>query len=163
LLHPNYFYDSIFQIPYEKLYAQGIRGLVFDIDNTLGMYEEKRPAMKVAALLKRLQGMGFQVGLLSNNGAKRVNAFNEFLKLPVASMALKPSTAALRRVIGEMQTAPDATALIGDQLLTDVWCGKRAGMMTILVKPISDKDIFTIKIKRWVERRLLRDYKSVSL
>ena len=155
---PDLMYDSIYQIPYDKLYAMGIRGLVFDIDNTLAEYADKRPSVKAASLIKRLQGMGFHVGLLSNNTSKRVTMYNEHIKLASASFACKPHKGGLRRVMEEMGTAPDQTAVIGDQLFTDIWCGKGVGATAIMVKPISDKDMVTVKLKRMMERIVMKKY-----
>jgi len=160
LLNPDFYFDSIFQIPYEQLYAQGIRGLIFDIDNTLAGYDDRRPPLKTASLINRLHKVGFQVGLLSNNNAKRLTTFNEFMQLPGASLAAKPFTPALRRVMKEMGVSPNETAIIGDQLLADIWCGKRAGITTVLVKPLTEKEVITVRLKRGLERRMLQRYLS---
>jgi len=45
----------------------------------------------------------------------------------------KPSPHTIRFVLRILGTKPDETAIIGDQLSTDVKAGKRAGLMTILV------------------------------
>lgn len=102
--------------------------------------------------------MGFQVGLLSNNNARRLDVFNESMQLPGASMAAKPFTAVLRRLMKEMDVNPTETAIIGDQLFADVWCGKRAGLTTVLVKPLTEKEVVTVRIKRGLERRFLKRY-----
>ena len=158
MIQPDFYFDSIFQIPYERLYKQGIRCLVYDIDNTLAGYDDKHPPLKTASLINRLHGMGFKVGLLSNNNARRLQTFNEFMQLPGASLAAKPFTPALKRIMKEMGVGPDETAIIGDQLLADIWCGKRAGITTILVKPLTEKEVITVRLKRGLERRMLKRY-----
>ena len=158
LLKPDLYLESIFQIPYEQLYEQGIRGLIYDVDNTLVNHGEKQTPSKIVSLVERLRQMGFQVGLLSNNNAQRINAFNEPIQLPGASNAAKPFTASLRRLMREMCVSPHETAIIGDQLFTDIWCGKRAGLLTILVKPISVDEIILVRLKRGLERRMLKRY-----
>ena len=56
---PDEYLDSTYVIDFEKLYAQGYRGLIFDIDNTL--VPHGAPADKRAkALFKRLKKIGFQ-------------------------------------------------------------------------------------------------------
>ena len=57
-----------------------------------------------------------------------------------------------------MGVTPDATALIGDQVFTDIWCGKRLKVKTILVKPISNKDFITVRIKRVFEKSVVSAY-----
>ena len=158
LLKPDFYFDSVFQVPYDRLYEQGVRGLIFDIDNTLASHADKRPHSKTVALVKRLKKMGFHIGLLSNNSAKRLEAFNEVMQLPGASMAAKPFTPALRRLMQEMKVSSEETAIIGDQLFADIWCGKRVGITTVLVKPITEKEVITARIKRGLERRMLKRY-----
>ena len=73
---PDEYLDSTYVIDFEKLYAQGYRGLIFDIDNTL--VPHGAPADKRAkALFKRLKKIGFQCCLLSNNQYERVSSFNK--------------------------------------------------------------------------------------
>ena len=49
---------------------------------------------------------------------------------------------------------------MGDQLFTDVWGAKRAGMYTILVKPIHPKEEIQIVLKRYLEKIVLYFYKK---
>ena len=74
--YPDNTSTSAFEIPYEALYARGIRALIFDIDNTLT--EHGKPATERAvALMERLKGIGFSVCLLSNNKEERVKMFSK--------------------------------------------------------------------------------------
>ncbi|MCL2372328.1 MAG: YqeG family HAD IIIA-type phosphatase [Defluviitaleaceae bacterium] len=155
---PDYYYDSVFLIPYEDLLQKGITGLVFDIDNTLAPYGEDLPQAKIVALLNRLTAMGFQVCLLTNNTNKRLQSFNGNLQLYGIANAAKPMTRGLRQAMAKMRTTAENTAIIGDQLFTDVWAGKNARVTTILVKPLSDKDLPFVNAKRLLERFFLKKY-----
>ena len=74
--YPDEWLDSAYVIDYEKLYKEGYRGLIFDIDNTL--VPHGAPADERAiALFKRLKEIGFSCCLLSNNKEPRVKMFNE--------------------------------------------------------------------------------------
>ncbi|MCL1842650.1 MAG: YqeG family HAD IIIA-type phosphatase [Defluviitaleaceae bacterium] len=157
-LTPDYYYDSIFQIPYDELWGNKIRGIIFDIDNTLTRFDEKQPSAKVAALLKKLENMGFRLCLVTNNTNKRLAGFNEFLNLPGIANAIKPLTRGIRFAMETMGTTPTQTCIIGDQLLSDIWAGNNAKITTILVKPMSEKDFWFVRAKRVVERALLRKY-----
>ena len=57
-----------------------------------------------------------------------------------------------------MNTNLDNTIFIGDQLFTDVWGAKRAGMHNILVKPINPKEEIQIVLKRYLEKIVLHFY-----
>ena len=158
MLNPDYYYDSVFLIPYDELWNKKIRGLIFDIDNTLTAFDQKLPPAKVVALLKRLERMGFKICLVTNNTGNRLRGFNEHMNLPGIANALKPLTRGIRQAMQLMRTRPEHTAIIGDQLLSDVWAGKNARIATILVKPITDRDFWFVHIKRMIERRLLKKF-----
>ena len=160
MLKPDYYFESVFHIPYDRLYELGIRALIYDIDNTLASYDDKLAPEQIRLLVKDLKEMGFKVGLLSNNNARRVDMFNEPMGLPSSSMSGKPFTIALMRLMGEMAVQGQECAIVGDQILADVWCGKRAGITTVLVKPLTDKEVITVRLKRIVERPLLKKYLS---
>ena len=158
MLTPDYYYDSVFLIPYEELWNKKIRGLIFDIDNTLTAFDEKLPPAKIVALLKRLEGMGFKICFVTNNTNKRLRGFNEHMKLPGIANAIKPLTRGIRRAMAIMGTGSAHTVIIGDQLLSDIWAGKNARITTILVKPITERDFFFVRAKRLIERFLLRKF-----
>ena len=72
---PDEYLGSTYKIPFEKLYEQGYRGVIFDIDNTL--VPHGAPADERAKrLFQRLREIGFESCLLSNNQKKRVEMFN---------------------------------------------------------------------------------------
>ena len=161
-LKPDFYYDTIFDVPYNQLWQEEIRGLIFDIDNTLAPYAEDRPSAKTVALIKRLQRIGFKVCLLTNNTNKRLELFTKPLGLPGFANAAKPLTRGVRKAMKEMGTKKGYTAIIGDQILSDIMAGKSAGIKTVLVKPISDKDFFFVRFKRIIERWLLKKYYGES-
>jgi hypothetical protein len=157
-LTPDYYYDSVFLIPYDELWKKNIRGIIFDIDNTLTRFDEKQPSAKIAALLHKLERMGFRLCLVTNNTNKRLAHFNENLTLPGIANAIKPLTRGVRYAMETMGTKPAHTVIIGDQVLSDIWAGKNAKITTILVKPISERDFFFVRAKRVIERIILRKY-----
>ena len=156
---PDFYYKSIFEIPFDELYKDNIRGLIFDIDNTLTIYNEDLPPDDTIALLEKLQKMGFKICLLTNNTKGRLSRFNKYLKLDGFSGALKPFTRGIKKAVAKMGTTKQETVIIGDQLFSDILAGKNAGIKTILVKPITEKDFFFVKIKRLIERPFLKKYK----
>jgi hypothetical protein len=158
MLAPDYYYESVFQIPYDELWKMNIRGIIFDIDNTLTRFDEKQPSAKIVALLSKLERMGFRICLCTNNTNKRLGHFCENLNYPGIANAIKPLTRGLRYAMKTMGTQPTHTVIIGDQLLSDIWAGKNAKITTILVKPLSEKDFILVKMKRVVERFILRKY-----
>lgn len=156
---PDEYLDSTYVIDFEKLYAQGYRGLIFDIDNTL--VPHGAPADERAKeLFIRLQKIGFQCCLLSNNRYERVSSFNKDVQVHFIEDAHKPSRKNYRRAMDLMGTDLNTTAFIGDQLFTDVYGAKRTGMHNILVKPIHPKEEIQIVLKRKLEKIVLYFYRK---
>lgn len=155
---PDQYVASTYVIPFEKLYEEGYRGLIFDIDNTLVMHGA--PADERAKkLFARLKELGFDCCLLSNNQEPRVKMFNEEIKVHYIYDAHKPSRVNYEKAMELMGTDKSNTIFIGDQLFTDVWGAKRTGIRNILVKPIHPKEEIQIVFKRKLEKIVLYFYK----
>ena len=160
MLDPDYYFESVFDISYEQLWEKNIRGLIFDIDNTLTAFDEEKPSNETSKLITRLQDMGFKICLLTNNTKRRLDGFNQNLGLSGFASALKPFTFGVKKAMKEMKVKPNEAAIIGDQLLTDIWAGKNAGITTVLVKPITQRDFAFVKFKRIIENRMLKKFFS---
>lgn len=155
---PDEYVASTYVIPFEKLYEEGYRGIIFDIDNTLVMHGA--PADERAKkLFARLKELGFACCLLSNNQEPRVKMFNEDVQVNYIFNAHKPSTVNYEKAMGLMGTDKTNTIFIGDQLFTDVWGAKRTGIRNILVKPIHPREEIQIVLKRRLEKIVLYCYK----
>lgn len=155
---PKQFSGSIFEINFDMLYKAGIRGLILDIDNTLTVYDVPKPTDKVTDLLKKLTEQGFKICLVSNNSEQRVKIFNEQLNLDAVHRAGKPKKSGINRAIKLMGLQCESVALVGDQMFTDIWCGNRCGIYTILVKPIAQRDELTVRLKRIPEKWVMKAY-----
>ncbi|MGH2453849.1 MAG: YqeG family HAD IIIA-type phosphatase [Candidatus Rokuibacteriota bacterium] len=139
------------------LSAEGIRGLVVDVDNTLVPYGSAAPTEEARRWVAAARDAGLRLVLVTNNRTRRTRAVADGLGLPVASGLMKPSTSGLRRALAMMRTAPEETALVGDQLLTDILAGNRLGLFTILVQPMGRHEFPTTRlINRTIERVLVR-------
>ena len=155
---PDRYVASTYVIDFEKLYEEGVRGLIFDIDNTL--VPHGAPADERAVrLFQRLKDIGFRCCLISNNQEKRVKMFNEPIQVDYV-YAHKPSVKNYIRAMEIMGTDRENTVFIGDQLFTDVWGAKRAGIPNILVKPIHPREEIQIVLKRYLEKIVLYFYRK---
>ena len=154
---PDEYLDSAYVVNYEKLYQQGYRGVLFDIDNTL--VPHGAPADERAIqLFKELRDIGFSCCLVSNNKKKRVAPFASLVGAEYIELAAKPSRRGYERAMERLGTNPGNTVFIGDQLFTDIWGAKNAGLRNILVKPIHPKEEIQIVLKRYLERVVLHFY-----
>ena len=142
---PDEYISSTYAIPFDRLYEEGYRGIIFDIDNTL--VPHGAPADERAKQLFRdLKELGYSCCLLSNNQELRVKMFNEEIGVPY------------RRAMQLMGTDRNTTLFVGDQLFTDVWGAKRSGIHNILVRPIHPKEEIQIVLKRYLEKIVLHFY-----
>lgn len=155
--YPDNETDSAYAIAYEALYEKGYRGIIYDIDNTL--VPHGAPAdERAVALFERLRRIGYRTYVLSNNKEPRVKSFCEQIASPYSFRAGKPDRAGYLLAMERMKTTPENTLFVGDQLFTDVWGAKRAGIVTYLVKPIHPKEEIQIVLKRKLERIVLFFY-----
>lgn len=155
--YPDNEVDSAYAIDYEGLYSKGIRGIIFDIDNTLVPHGEPADERAVQ-LFARLHAIGFRTMLLSNNKEPRVKMFNDGVGSSYIFKAGKPGREGYVKAMERMQTTPENTIFVGDQLFTDVWGAKKAGIVTYLVKPIHPKEEIQIVLKRYLEKIVLFFY-----
>ena len=157
MFFPDKYVASTYIIDFERLYKEGYRGLIFDIDNTL--VPHGAPADdRAVALFARLKAIGFRCCLISNNQEPRVKMFNRDIGVDYVYDAHKPSTKNYLKAMEIMGTDRSNSLFIGDQLFTDVRGAKRAGIGNILVKPIHPKEEIQIVLKRYLERIVLHFY-----
>lgn len=158
--YPDFMYDSVHDIESDFFKKNNIRYVILDIDNTLVPYTVKTPTDKALSFLKRLDDEGIKYCFLSNNNEKRVELFNRDIGAMFRSRAKKPLLFGLKKVMTCMDAKEENTLLVGDQIFTDVWTGKRAGIKSMLVKPIEDKETLFFKFKRALEKIVLDEYRK---
>ncbi|PZM86210.1 MAG: YqeG family HAD IIIA-type phosphatase [Candidatus Melainabacteria bacterium] len=156
-IKPTYNIDGdVTDIIIETLVADGIRGLIFDLDSTLMESKSGRLTDEVSAWLIKARPH-FKMVILSNN---KNTAYLEKVKalfdMPVIGYAKKPSRRGFRKAIEMLGLTPTEVAVIGDRPLTDILGGHRSGAKTVLVKILR-----TINEPSWktsirnLERRLI--------
>jgi len=140
LLQPDYYYSSLFAVDLAMLSERGIRGVVIDLDNTILPRDtnelEQRAYDWVAEARSR-----FEVMIVSNNTHSYPKEIAAQLGLPIMTHALKPMPRAFRAAMRQLGTTRRTTAVIGDQLFTDVFGGNLAGATTVLVDPLVESDL----------------------
>lgn len=155
-LLPDIYVNTILDIPLDKLVERGIRAFIIDLDNTTTHWNSNEITKEVRAWFSRLRELGLKACFLSNNGEERVLAVARNLGVPYVYRAQKPRRGGYRRAMEAMGSTSGETAVIGDQIYTDILGGNRAGLFTILVKPIHTREFAGTKISRMFERPVLR-------
>ncbi|MBE6630605.1 MAG: YqeG family HAD IIIA-type phosphatase [Ruminococcaceae bacterium] len=157
-LQPNYTFLCYRDLTPAFLHAQGIKVLLLDIDNTLAPYEQLDPDDHIRAWLQNMADAGIKTALVSNNRAGRMTRFNATLQQPSRYSACKPLPFRGRKVMKKLGGTRKDTAIMGDQVFTDVLFARSMGIRAILVPPIKDKTNRITRLKRYFERGVLRRY-----
>lgn len=155
--YPEKYLDSTYEIDFKKEYEKGVRGVIFDIDNTLVPHGAPADG-RSTALFERLRKLGLESLLLSNNKEPRVKSFAERVGSAYIYKAGKPSPGKYKEAMERLGTDTSSTLFVGDQLFTDVWGANRAGIRSYLVKPIHPKEEIQIVLKRFPEKIVLFFY-----
>lgn len=156
--YPDAYLDSVQEIDFLYYQDKGYKGIIFDIDNTLVCHGA--PATPdIIAFFTSLKEMGYEVMVMSNNKEPRVKSFAQAVgNIDYIYKAGKPLKTSYLRCMNQMETKPQTTLFVGDQLFTDVWGAKRCGIRSILVKPINPKEEIQIVMKRFFEKIVLHFY-----
>lgn len=155
--YPRVWADSAYRLPYERMAEKGIRGLIFDVDNTLAFHNV--PAdQKAGELFSYLHRLGFATCLLSNNKEPRVRDFAQAVGAYYVFKGGKPGIKGYQKSMAQMGTDAKHTVAVGDQLFTDIWGANRVGIYSVLVTPMNPKEEIQIVLKRFLERPVLWMY-----
>ena len=160
---PDIYQKSIYTVNYSKLKENGIKCLLFDLDNTLVPYDKKKPTDRLIKLFTNLKEEGFKLVLFSNSSKKRLRPFKEILEVDCCARACKPFTKKFISVIAELDYNISEVAIIGDQIFTDILGGNKVGITTILINPISKKDYFLTSINRLREKIKIKKLSKMDL
>ena len=155
LFVPDVYQKSIYTINYKKLINQGVKCLVFDLDNTIEPYAELEPSKKLTELIAFLKD-DFQIIVMSNNNKERVRPFKEKLNIDAAHSSKKPFGKKYKKILSMYNLKPSEVACVGDQLITDIFGANKMDMISILVHQISPIEPFGTKINRFFERIIIK-------
>ncbi|NLU49896.1 MAG: YqeG family HAD IIIA-type phosphatase [Syntrophomonadaceae bacterium] len=155
IFYPDIYVDSVLDIPLDCLRNTNITSLILDLDNTITEWNSNRLAPEIAAWISDTKNKGFKVCIVSNNNEKRVLGVAEVLDIPCVCRAGKPLARAFRRALAKLGATPHETAMVGDQIFTDILGGNLMGMITILVSPINKREFMGTRIMRQVEKLVL--------
>lgn len=162
MLYPNEYFNSVKEISIELLNKNNIKGLILDVDNTLINLERVMPA-GVLEWAQDLKRNGIKICILSNsNNIKKVEEVAKIIDVPYIFFGKKPFKAGFLRAKGILKLNSNNIAVVGDQIFTDIIGANRCNMFSILVKPIEEKDYLITRIKRPVEKIIIKRYEEIK-
>ena len=160
MIYPKEYLNSVKDINLELLHKNNIKGLILDVDNTLINLDRKMPA-GVSSWAKDLKANGIKICILSNsNHLDKVEAVAKILELPYIFFGKKPLKSGYLRASDILKLTNPNIAVVGDQIVTDIIGANRCQMFSILVKPIEEKDYLITRIKRPIERFIIKRFEK---
>ena len=160
---PDIYAKNIFTIDYKKLKSNGIKCILFDLDNTIAPLSEKTPSKDVKELFSYIDDLNIKTIILSNASKKRVAPFKEVLNVDSSCKTRKPFKYKYKKILRMFGYEFSEVAAIGDQILTDVCGANRCGITSIFVDKLTDEETIWTKINRKIEKRILKNFKKKGI
>jgi uncharacterized protein len=155
VLRPDVQVERVSDVSTELLRTLGIEGVLLDLDDTIVASDAALPTSEVEAWLRDLLRSGIKVVILSNGERGRVRDLSQRLGVSAFALVGKPLWFAFRRGLRALGTPRHATAMVGDQLFTDVFGANVAGLTSILVRPLTPGKLPHTRLARRLERLIL--------
>lgn len=159
-LRPCFQVETVLKLTPDFFFARGLKGMIIDLDNTLVAWGEDLITPETERWIEALLASGLKVCILSNALEQRVREIGTRLNIPWVSRAIKPRKHPFRKAMEIMGTSPQETAVVGDQLFTDVFGGNRMALYTIWTTPLSAKELFSTKAVRRLERMVVKRFQK---
>jgi HAD superfamily phosphatase (TIGR01668 family) len=153
---PTWMVDAIYQITPLQLKKMGIKAVLTDLDNTLIAWNNPDGTQELLNWILEMKNAGIPVVVVSNNKSSRVERAIQQFELDYVARALKPFARGIRSAQKKLNLSNDEVVMVGDQIMTDIRGANRAGIRSILVKPIVDTDGWNTQINRFFERKIMR-------
>ncbi len=158
IFRPDYIFEKTTKITPQFLKQQGITNLLLDVDNTLTTHNNPEPSPGIEEWLAEMKANGINMVIISNNNKKRVRPFAARLGLPFTSMAFKPLPFGYKKGMKMLGGNAKNTAMVGDQIFTDVMGANLSGMKCFMVLAILQEDGAGFKLKRKLEKGFVEKY-----
>ncbi len=154
-LLPDFYFESLKEAKPEIIVKNGRKAVLIDLDNTLVPRDKEKVSKEVRGWIKEAQKHGLSLCIVSNNWEGRAKKVADELGLPLVAPAGKPRKRAFLKALSILGVDASQAAVIGDQVFTDVLGGNRLGLLTVLIKPLSSKELIHTRFLRAVEKKIL--------
>ena len=155
LLRPDVVVGAVPEVTLELLRERNVRAVMVDLDDTLVASGADLLNPSFRAWVGSLQEADIPLLILSNGQRMRVRRWSAELGVKGLFLVGKPFAPAFRRGLRLLGSQPDETAMVGDQLFTDVLGANLVGMVSVLVTPLSMGGLPHTKVARRLEKLVL--------
>lgn len=153
----NLLKKRITEITLKDLDLLGVKTLLVDVDNTLSTHHGTVLVDGLLDWILYMQQNGIKLIVVSNSKKSRIKPFAERIGLPFVSLACKPLPFGYLRGIRAIGGDKKFAAIVGDQIFTDVLGANLLGIKSVLTRPVRLEDGISFKIRRYFERKILKD------
>ncbi|MBB5887830.1 YqeG family HAD IIIA-type phosphatase [Lactovum miscens] len=150
---PDFYLEAIYQLDTKTLEKLGITLVLADLDNTLTAWNNPDGTVEMRTWLEEMKRDGIEVCVVSNNHQKRVARAVAPFNIDFVYDSMKPFAKGIKEAMRRFNGTTDNTILVGDQRMTDIRAAHRAGIRSVLVKPLIESDHWQTQFNRWRERR----------
>jgi hypothetical protein len=163
ILYPKFYLNSVKDIDVEFVKKNNIKGLLLDVDNTL-IDIDRNLLDGTVEWCQTLKQNGIKICILSNTSKKeKAENVANALNIPYINFAKKPFRKGFYRGQKKLEIKNNnEIAVVGDQIFTDVIGANKVNMISILVKPVCEKDLWYTRIKRPLERVIIKKFLKQS-
>lgn len=144
--YPDGHVHSVLQIDYMKLFKNGYRGILFDIDNTL-VHHGDDSTEEIDDLFRKIHQIGLKTIIISNNNEERIKRFIKNIHTQYIAEAGKPDASGYLKAVEMLGLPKDECVCVGDQIFTDIYGANKSNIDSILV------DFIRLPEEKWFGKR----------
>lgn len=159
LFKPHLKLNRITDITEKHLDMLGVNCLLIDIDNTISTDHGTELVKGLKEWIIKMQNASIKLYILSNARASRVLPFAKSIGLDFIGLAMKPLPFGYVRGVKRSGGKRKSTAIVGDQIFTDILGGRLSGVKTILLTPILPENQLSFRIRRKLEKLVFKIHK----
>lgn len=149
------YFTKITDITPDFLKQNHINGLILDVDNTLTTHDNPVPADGVMEWIEVMRKNKIRLIIVSNNHPPRVKPFAEMLGIDFVCEGKKPLSKGFKEALQKAGLSKKNTAVVGDQIFTDVLGANLFGVKMLYTAPIEYEKTTFFKVKRFLEKPFL--------
>ena len=148
---PTYEFEHFTDMNIAFLEEKKIKVIFSDLDSTLASHDQLGDH-QFTKWYEKLKKNGTELVIVSNNSQGRVDRFTKPYNIKGYGKCNKPAIKKIESIRKSLNVPKENCVFLGDQIFTDVVCGKRLGVATVLVKPVGEEhEPWNIKLKRKIE------------
>lgn len=152
---PDLIKPQLSDVSIEWIKSNNFDLIILDVDNTLVIKGTEIVDEKSDKWMQELKNSCKTILICSNNTRSVAYRLSKRYSCYGFNLALKPFKIKVNQFLKRNQIKYQKACVIGDQLFTDIWLGKRMGIFTVLIHSDSRKDYGLTKLFRLLENKLL--------